>query len=67
MNVKLYILNQLQEINSKIRIIEEIGELNNSDISNDSAYIILVAKRNTLRDILKYLEGNNEVKISRFS
>ena len=67
MNIKNYILTQLQDVNSKIRLIEEIGTSNNSDISNDSAYIILVARRSVLRDILEYLEGNNATTISRFS
>jgi|15BtaG_2_1085339.scaffolds.fasta_scaffold00085_3 hypothetical protein len=67
MNLKSYILTLINELNNKIRFIEEIGSSNKLDITKDTAYIILVTKRETLRDVLEYLELNNGSKISRFS
>ena len=66
MNVKLYILDLLNEINNKIRYLEDLGRSNNLDISKDTAYIVLVSKRETLREILNYMEQESESKITGF-
>ena len=47
MNLKSYILTLINELNNKIRFIEEIGSSNKLDITKDTAYIILVTKRET--------------------
>lgn len=66
MNIKLYILDLLNEINNKIRYLEDLGRSNNLDISKDTAYIVLVSKRETLREILNYMEQESESKITGF-